>query len=150
MDIRSLIDEYAKQENLDIVIDPRLRGQVSLSSELTPGRISRDEFYGALLTHNFGAVEIDGTMRIIQTAMMKQHKLPSFDGRNRGQLAPSQIVNSVMKLRDHSAEKLAEKLKALIPIWGYIAADTDSNSLIVVATVESVERMVELIDDLNG
>ena len=62
MSLPDFIDEYAKQESKDIIIDPRLRGNVLLSSELTLGRISAEEFHGVLLTHNWAAYEVEEEM----------------------------------------------------------------------------------------
>lgn len=147
--LRDFVDEFAKQESKDIVVDPRVKGSVNLSSELTPGRISAEEFHGVLLTHNFAAYEVDGVMRIIPAAAIKQQKLPFYDGVNRNGLASTQVVTSMIPLRSRPASGLVDHFRPLIGQWGYIRADDHSNSLTVVTTVANVEMLVDLVEKLD-
>lgn len=147
--LRDFIDLYAKQERKDIVVDPRLKGVVEISSGMTPERITDEEFHGALLTTNWAAYEVDGVIRIVQAAQIKQEKIPYYDGVNRNGLASTQVVNSTIYLERRPAYDLVDHLRPLVGQWGYIAADDRANALTVVTTVANVERLIELTGRLD-
>ncbi len=149
MSLRDFVDEYAKQESKDIIIDPRMKGNVLLSSELTPGRISAEEFHGVLLTLNWAAYEVEGTIRIVTNAQIKSQKIPYYDGENRNGLVPSQVVSSVINLQARPAEDLVPQLRPLVEQWGLLSADSHSNTLTVVTTLANVERLIELVGKLD-
>jgi general secretion pathway protein D len=147
--LEEFVDLYAKQESKDIVFNPRLKGMLHLRSGLTPGRITADEFYSVLLSRNFSAYEVDGLITIEQLGLLKQRKIPFYDGHYRGDLVTSQVVSSVIELRNRPATDLVPTLRPLVPQWGYLAADERSNSLAVVTTVGNVERLIELVEKLD-
>lgn len=147
--LRDFIDQYAKQEGKDVVVDPRLKGVVEISSGMTPDRISKEEFHGALLATNWAAYEEDGVIRIVQAVLIKQQKIPYYDGVDRNGLASTQVVSSTIHLERRPAYDLVDHLRPLVEQWGYVAADDRANALIVVTTVANVERLVELVGKLD-
>jgi general secretion pathway protein D len=149
VDVRDFVARYAAQEIKDIILDRRVMGPVYLKSELTPGWITKEEFYSVLLSVNFCAYEEDGVINVVENSHIKGRKLPVFDGRNRGDLVPSQTVNGVIEVQNRSAEEFVPLLKPLVERWGYLAADPQTNTLSVVTSMGNVERLVEIVRRLD-
>lgn len=148
--LQKFIETYAQQESMDIVYSSRLKGDVYLESGLTPGSITADEFYSVLYVNGFSAYQGEGIINVTMLEMIRQHKIPFYDGENRGDLVQSQVVSSIIELKNRPAEELVPILSPLLPQWGYIMADVPANALAVVTTVGNVERIRELVAKLDG
>ena len=148
--LQKFIESYARQESMDIVYSSRLEGDVYLESGLTPASITLDEFYSVLFINGFSAYQGDGIINVTLLAKIRQHKIPFYDGENRGDLVQSQVVSSIIEIKNRSAAELVPILRPLLQQWGYIAADGPANALAVVTTVGNVERLRELVTKLDG
>ncbi len=140
---------YAQQESKDVIVDPRLRGEVLIQSGMTPDKITKEEFYSALLSNNHSAYEEDGVINVIMVSMAKNRKIPFYDGKNRGDLVASQVVDSLLELKNRSPEELIATLRPLVEPWGYIAADNQSKTIALVTTVGNIERLAEMVRMLD-
>lgn len=59
------------------------------------------------------------------------------------------IVRKIFNVRHYDPEKLIAMLKPIAPEWGHMAAEPTTGKLIVVATVERIAAMAEIITELD-
>jgi len=148
-DIRRFIRAYAHQVSKDIVVDPRVRGDIRLMSVQTPGKITKDEFHMVLLTHGYGSYEEGDLIVVAQQVLNKQRNIPDYDGKSRGGLSPHQTVTTLIKVKQRDAEPLVAFLGPLVEQWGYINVDHATNTLIAVTTLSNAERLHRLVKKLD-
>jgi general secretion pathway protein D len=149
VDIRGFIATYAKQESKDILVDSRVKGNVTLFSQKTPTKITDDEFHLVLLTHGYGAYVEDDLIVVAQQVLTKQRNIPEYNGKSRGKLSAHQVVFTTIQVKHRDVESLAIVLRPLIEQWGLSQADEASNTLVVVTTLSNAERIHNLVKQLD-
>jgi general secretion pathway protein D len=143
-EIQTLIDLVAEETGTNFIVDPRVRGRVSVVS----GRpVARDELYdlflGVLKVYGFAAVPSGAATKIVPDVQAKQAEVPNLFAQER--LRADEIVTHVIQTEYVSAAQLVPILRPLVPQGGHLAAATETNSLIVSDTVANVRRIRELV-----
>ena len=143
-EIQTLIDLVAEETGTNFIIDPRVRGRVSVVS----GRpVARDELYdlflGVLKVYGFAAVPSGAATKIVPDVQAKQGDIPNLFAHER--LRDDEIVTHVIHTEHVSAAQLVPILRPLVPQGGHLAAATETNSLLVSDTVANVRRIRELV-----
>ncbi|MFN4262950.1 MAG: type II secretion system secretin GspD [Thioalkalivibrionaceae bacterium] len=146
-EIGTLIDLIAQETETNFIVDPRVRGRVSLIS----GRpVTRDElmdlFLGALKIYGFSAVPGAGAMRIVPDVQAKQNEIETLPEPGRGVEPPADaVVTDVIVLSHVNAAQLVPILRPLVPQGGHLAAGVDSNTLLIADTAANARRIRELV-----
>lgn len=147
-DITTLIATVSEVTGRNFVIDPRVKGNVTVLSA-TP--MSADELYEAFLSvlevHGFAAVPAGEIIKII----------PQVNAKQEGVFGPypdtaEEIITRVIQIDNVPADQLVPILRPLIPQYGHLAAYVASNSIIIsdhAANVDRIARIIERIDT-NG
>ena len=147
-DITQVIEAVGAATGKNIIIDPRVRAQVTMLSS-TP--MSPDAFYEAFLAllsvHGFVAVPSGNILKIIPDANARQ--LPANDLPNRVSSTSDEIVTQVIAVRNVSAAQLVPILRPLIPQYGHLAAYPSSNILIISDRANNVNRMMRIIERID-
>ena len=143
-EIQTLIDLVAEETGTNFIVDPRVRGRVSVIS----GRpVARDELYdlflGVLKVYGFAAVAGEAATKIVPDVQAKQAEVPNLFA-NEG-LRDDDIVTHVIQTEHVSAAQLVPILRPLVPQGGHLAAATETNSLLVSDTAANVHRIRELV-----
>ncbi|MFO8154041.1 type II secretion system secretin GspD [Thioalkalivibrio sp.] len=143
-EIQTLIDLVAEETGTNFIVDPRVRGRVSVVS----GRpVERDElldlFLGVLKVYGFAAVPGDAATKIVPDVQAKQAEVPNLFAED--PLRADDIVTHVIQTEHVSAAQLVPILRPLVPQGGHLAAATESNSLLVSDSVANVRRLRDLI-----
>ena len=143
-EIQTLIDLVAEETGTNFIVDPRVRGRVSVVS----GRpVARDELYdlflGVLKVYGFAAVPGGAATKIVPDVQAKQGDIPNLFAHER--LRDDEIVTHVIHTEHVSAAQLVPILRPLVPQGGHLAAATETNSLLVSDTVANVARVRELV-----
>jgi general secretion pathway protein D len=143
-EIQTLIDIVAEETGTNFIVDPRVRGRVSVVS----GRpVARDELYdlflGVLKVYGFAAVPSGAATKIVPDVQAKQGEVPNLFAHER--LRDDEIVTHVIHTEHVSAAQLVPILRPLVPQGGHLAAATETNSLLVSDTVANVRRIRELV-----
>jgi general secretion pathway protein D len=143
-DITQVIEAVSAATGRNIIIDPRVRAQVTMLSS-TP--MSPDAFYEAFLAllqvHGFVAVPSGDTTKVIPDANARQ--VPGNDLPNRVSATSDEIVTQVVAVQNISAAQLVPILRPLIPQYGHLAAYPASNILIISDRANNVNRMLRII-----
>ena len=142
-DIREFIDQVAAITGETFVVDPRVKGQVTVISR---SALSLDEVYQLFLsvmsTHGFSVLTQGGQARIV----------PGTEARssaNNGRAAPDDIETELIQVQHSSVNELIPLLRPMVPQNGHLAAINASNSLIISDRRSNIERIRQLIADLD-
>ena len=146
-DIRALVDQVSDITGYSFVVDPRVKGKVTVVSE-TP--MKREEVYDLFLSvlhvHGFTAVPGDDVIKVIQQSDAKQ----SAENISRFKDVPSeQLMTRVIRVDNISAMQLVPILRPMIASYGHLAGVSSSNALIISDHQSNIKRMRKLIDDLD-
>lgn len=142
-DIRAVIQWIAEQTHQQIVIDPRVQGQVSVLAD-KPMTIDQayQVFLAMLDVNGYAASESDGILRIYPSPLAKTSPRELVEDFTRYE-GGGQVMH-VLQLQYVSATALAQTLQPLVSGTGLVAPQTESNSLLLADNASTVKRLVEL------
>jgi len=144
VEIQTLIDLVAEETGSNFIVDPRVRGRVSVISGRPVARAELyDLFLGVLKVYGFAAVPGDAAIKVVPDVQAKQGEVPNMfasDG-----LRDDEIVTHVLQTEHVSAAQLVPILRPLVPQGGHLAAATETNALVISDTAINVRRIRELI-----
>ncbi|MCG5512388.1 type II secretion system secretin GspD [Ectothiorhodospira shaposhnikovii] len=148
VDIQALINYVSEETQTNFIVDPRVRGRVTLVS----GRpVSRAELYEIFLSvlrvHGFAAVQTDGVIKLVPDAIAKQAEVPTAS--ERSPLQGDEYVTRVISVTHVDAAQLVPILRPLIPQSGHLAASPESNTLVISDTAANVNRLVGIIGRID-
>ncbi|MCP5197743.1 MAG: type II secretion system secretin GspD [Gammaproteobacteria bacterium] len=143
-DINALVESMSVLTGKNFIVDPRVKGRVTLiSSKPMDEKELYEVFLAVLGVHGFAAVPGDKVIKIVPAAGAKQESVPTMD-QPRG-IEPDQIVTRVIQVQNVSAAQIVPILRPLIPPQGHLAAYTPTNVLIISDSAANVERIASII-----
>ncbi len=143
-DISQIIEAVSTATGRNIIIDPRVRAQVTLLSDkpMTP-----DQFYQAFLAilqvHGFVAVPSGNVLKILPDANMRQ--VPGNDLPAHVSATSDELVTQVLTVKSVSAAQLVPVLRPLIPQNGQLSQVVGTNLLIISDRANNVNRIMRII-----
>lgn len=150
-DIASVIGTVAEMTGKNFIIDPRVKGKVTIVSTRP---LAADEVYQVFLSvlnvHGFAAIPDKNVIKIVPEVTAKQNTIPNVDDKRPGR--GDQYVTRVIQVENVAAAQLVPILRPLLPQEAHLAAYPSSNVLIASATAANLERLVQIIRriDLSG
>ncbi|MDJ0956065.1 MAG: type II secretion system secretin GspD [Arenicellales bacterium] len=148
VDIRALINTVAEVTGRNFIVDPRVKGKVTLVSG---GPLSADEIYSVFLSvlevHNFAAVPTGGIIKVVPSNIVKQRPTPTeydefvADG--------DQQITQVLRLKHASVQELLPILRPLLPPTSHFAAHAPTNTLVFTDTASNINRLLEIIERID-
>ena len=142
-DIRAFASDVAKITNKTIVLDPRIKGTVTVVSNQD---LSIKETYAVFLSvlrvHGYAAIENNGVVKV----------MPESGGRqdfSSGRPDLDSLTTEVIRLNQANARNLTPLLKPLINKQGHIAAYEATNTLIIADYVGNLTRIKNLLAELD-
>ena len=148
MDIKILADTVAEVTGKTFVIDPRVKGEITIISA-TPMESKQiyEVFLSVLSVHGFAAVPSGNVVKILPDSLVKAENTPVLaDGEQR---RSAEIVTQVIKIHQVSAAQLIPLLRPLVPQQGHLVAYPDNNTLIISDTADNVARMEKIIQRID-
>ncbi|MDT8403947.1 type II secretion system secretin GspD [Sulfuriflexus sp.] len=143
-DIKTLISTVADKTGKNFIVDPRVKGKVTVISHKP---VTRDELYQIFLSilevHGFAAVPADKAIKIVPDATARQSSIPTATSGSPGR--GDELVTRVVSIDYVSATQLVPILRPLIPQQGHMAAFPSSNVLIVSDRAENIARIIKLV-----
>jgi general secretion pathway protein D len=143
-DINALIGTVAEVTGKNFIVDPRVKGKVTVISSRA---MDSDEVYQVFLSilkvHGFAAVPSGAVIKILPDVSAKQDSIPSVgdDAPGRG----DEMVTRVVQVDNVAAAQLVPILRPLVPQQGHLAAYPATNVLIMSDRAENVSRLVNII-----
>ncbi|MBI5719873.1 MAG: type II secretion system secretin GspD [Burkholderiales bacterium] len=147
-DIEAVTRAFAAMLERPIVVDPRVRGQITVYSE-QPQTIAQafSGYQSALRGLGFAVVENSGLLKVVPEADAKLQAGTVSVGAvpQRGE----QIITQIFPLRYENPNNLVAVLRPLITANNTINANPGSNSLIITDYADNLQRMSRIIAALD-
>ncbi|ANA72297.1 GspD family T2SS secretin variant XcpQ [Pseudomonas aeruginosa] len=142
-DIREFIDQISEITGETFVVDPRVKGQVSVVSK---AQLSLSEVYQLFLsvmsTHGFTVVAQGDQARIVPNAEAKTEA-------GGGQSAPDRLETRVIQVQQSPVSELIPLIRPLVPQYGHLAAVPSANALIISDRSANIARIEDVIRQLD-
>ena len=142
-DIRAFAADMAKISNKTIVLDPRVKGNVTVVSnqDLDAGE-AYAVFLSVLRVHGYAAIENNGVVKVMPESGARQDA--TVNNKNNDSLA-----TEVIRLSQANARTIAPLLKPLVNKQGHIAAYEATNSIIIADYVGNLSRIKSILLELD-
>ena len=150
-EIESVARTLATLSNRNLVVDPRVKGTINLSTELpVSANEAWNQFLAALRLQGFAMVETQGLYKIVPEADAK------LQGGNVQEIQKTeavsgsgQIVTHIFKLNFEQANNLLPVLRPLISPNNTINVNPGNNSIIITDYADNLQRMARIIATLD-
>lgn len=150
VEISALINTVSEITGKNFIIDPRVKGKVSVVSQqpLEPDALY-NVFLSVLDIHGFVAIPVAANVvKIIPDANAKQSNTPVLaDGITTGRA--DEIATRVIRLKNVSASQLVPILRPLIPQQSHLAAYPGTNLLLIADRIGNIERLLKIIERID-
>ena len=148
-DIESVASAVAKSTGQTILVDPKVKGTVTLVTNrpLTKAR-TIDAFSTALRNTGFALVEVNGLYRVVGEADAKLQGNTVTSGA----VAPTgdQVITRVFRLSYESANNLLPVLRPLVSPNNTINAYPGNNTIVVTDFASNIQRIAKLIETIDA
>jgi general secretion pathway protein D len=142
-DLRTFIGQVSDITGYSFVVDPRIKGKVTIVSNVTMAKASVFElFHSVLNVHGFAVVPSGGIFKIIPNQNAKQDAVPLAQGQT---LKDEALVTRVVSILNTRATELVPILRPLIPQHGHLAGVESVNALIVSDHASNIQRILDII-----
>jgi general secretion pathway protein D len=147
-DIRAFVTQIADITGYSFVIDPRVKGKVTVVSNAPMSQDAVYEmFLSVLSVHGFAAIPGAGVIKIVQQNNAKQTAdNPAYLNR----VPSEQIVTRVIQVKNANALELVPILRPMVAKYGHLAGVAAANALIVSDHVANIKRISRIIDELDS
>lgn len=139
VDIKTVATQIAKLTGKNLVIDPRVRGKITIISnkELTP-REALELFSQALAMQGFALIDEGDTIKI----------LPSTQGipftrtkRSKG----GELITMVYKLENVNAAQALNTIRPFLSPYGKVAYNQQANAVIIADYADSINKVRQIL-----
>jgi len=147
-DISTLVSTVSKLTGKNFVVDPRVKGKVTVVSA---SPLSKDEIYPIFLSilevHGFATVPVGDIIKIVPNSKAKQGSVPTMTGSEA--VDGDQIITRILRVKNVTAAQLVPILRPLIPQQGHLAAYPSKNVLIITDRAQNVARMAKIVSKID-
>lgn len=168
VEIPTLVETVSRITGKSFVIDPRVKGRVTV---ITSKNISEDELYETFLSilqvHGFVAVPSGNLIKIIPANQGKQHDNPvagADDGpeskpstnksgytkkRKAKEFKSDELITRVIRVEHVPAAMLVPILRPLVPSTGQLQAYGPSNTIVISDRAANIDRIIKVIKRMD-
>ncbi|CUB04820.1 type II secretion system secretin GspD [Marinomonas fungiae] len=147
-DIGVFIQQVAKMTGKSFIVDPRVKGKVSVISNEA---LNEEAVYRLLLSvltvHGYAALETADGIKVVPQNIAKQSGV-DFD--SQGIAAGGLLVTRMIPVKQATASELVPILRPLIPQYGHLAAVDSVNALIISDHADNIRELESLIARLDN
>ena len=148
-DVEAVISTVARATNRTIVVDPKVRGKISLSSSqaLTPDQ-AIDSLSTALRMNGFALVNTAGGYRVVTEADAKLQSSQTYTSTTG--VTGDQIITRVFQLNFESAANVVAIIRPLVSPNNTINALPGNNSILVTDYASNIGRIEKIIQSVDN
>ena len=150
-DIEAVARTMGLIAGMNVVVDPRVKGQITLVSEkpVSP-QVAMAQFLSSLRMQGFTMVESAGLFKVVPEADAKLQSAAVETNESAPKGAPGgQIATQIFKLNFESANNLVTILRPLISPNNTINANSVNNSLVITDYADNLRRIARIIAALD-
>ncbi len=143
-DIRTIIEAVSKHTGMNFIIDPRVKGKVTIISQRP---MNADQVYqvfqSVLKVHGFAAIPGKDAVKIVPDVNAKQDAIDTVSGLQG--VDSDELVTQVIEVKHVNASQLVPILRPLVPQRGHLAAVPLSNVMIISDSANNIARLAQII-----
>lgn len=142
-DINTVIETVAQATGKSFIVDPRVKGKVTVvsSGDMGPDALYQT-FLSILQVHGYAAVQTGNIVKILPETNAKQAGNSAASG---SRTPPDELVTRVIAVNHVSAPQLVPILRPLVPQYGHLAAYAPANILIISDRAANVSRLSQIV-----
>lgn len=147
-DINTFIRQVAEMTEKSFIIDPRVKGNVTVvsSTDLDEDAVFR-LFLSVLTVHGYAVVESPEGFKVLPQNVAKQG---GFNYDNEGISPGELLVTRVIAIKNAVASELVPILRPLIPQYGHLASVPTVNALVISDHADNIRSLEALVDRLDS
>ncbi len=151
VDITTVISSVSRITGRTFIVDPRVKGKVTI---MASHDVAEEELYSIFLSilqvHEFAAIEEGGVVKIVPLARVKHDSSAiEFGSKTTGDRPADSMVTRLYKLKHVPADKLVAILRPLVASKSYLAAQVNSNMLIISDRAANIERLLKIVEQVD-
>ena len=150
-DMESVIKAVGHYTGMTFIIDPRVKGTLTLVSER---QLSKSQAFSLLTSQlrlqGFAVVTGDGFAKVVPEAEAKLQSSPTRVGVGARPIGGDQIATQIFRLSYESAANLTAVLRPLISPNNSIMANPGNNSLVITDYADNLNRLSKIIAALDA
>jgi general secretion pathway protein D len=146
-DIEAVARTIGLLSGMNVVVDPRVKGTITLVSEKPVSRsVAMAQFLTSLRLQGFTMVESAGLLKVVPEAdaKLQTNAVETSDSAPKG-AAGGQVVTQIFRLNFESANNLVAVLRPLISPNNTINANPSNNSLVITDYADNLRRIARII-----
>lgn len=146
-EIEAVARAMATITGANVVVDPRVKGTISLVTDKPVGRaVAMNQFLAALRLQGYTMVESAGLYKVVPEAEAKlQSHAVTLSDSNANAASGNQIVTQIFKLNFESVNNLVPILRPLISPNNTLNANPSNNTLIITDYADNLRRLARII-----
>ncbi|WP_455222909.1 type II secretion system secretin GspD [Kaarinaea lacus] len=147
-DIQAVITSVAEITGKNFIVDPRVKGKVTIiSSRPMNAKEIYEVFLSVLDVHGYTAVPVGKMIKILPDADAKHSGIPAIDKDEK--VIGDESVTQVIEIEHVAAAQLVPILRPLVPPQGHLAAYPQSNVLIISDRARNIQRLLKIIKRID-
>ncbi|MCY0911907.1 type II secretion system secretin GspD [Massilia antarctica] len=150
-DIESVIKAVGHYTGMTFIIDPRVKGTLTVTSEKP---VTKAQAFGlltsALRLQGYAVVTGDGYAKVVPEAEAKLQSSPTQVGVGGSGVKGDQIATQIFHLSHESAANLTAVLRPLISPNNSIMANPGNNSLVITDYADNLRRLAKIVAALDS
>ncbi len=143
VDIKKVTQDIAQFSKKTIILDPRVKGKISIYSNAT---LDRDQVWNVFLrtiqVNGFSAISDNGFVRIVPENEATRDLNFALDER-------ADYVTEIIALKNRGTDEVLPMLKPITGRQSHLSSIPSINSLLIVDRSSNVERIKDLLKDLD-
>lgn len=146
-DIREFVTQVSTITGKGFVVDPRVKGNVTVISTASMDKDAVYElFLSVLRVHGYAAVPAGSVTKVVQQVLAKQSSNPKDFLVNTNS---EELVTSVIPVRNSPSADLVKILRPLIPQYGHVAGIDSPNALIISDHASNIVRLTQIVERID-
>ena len=147
-DIRAFITQVADITGYSFVVDPRVKGKVTVLSSAPMNKSEiYDLFLSVLQVHGFAAIPGEEAIKIVPEIDAKQ----SAENLKRFKRVPGeQLITKVIQVNNANALELVPILRPMVAKYGHLAGVAAANALIISDHASNIARIERIVRELDS
>ena len=142
VDIKKVTQEIAQFSKKTIILDPRVKGKVTIYSN---ANLDRDQVWNVYLrtiqVNGFSTISEDGFLRVIPENEATRDKTSNYSS--------GDFETAVIPLNNRSTEEILPMIKPITGRQAHLSSIPSVNSILLVDRSSNVERIKNLLTDLD-
>ena len=146
-DIQAVVRALARSTGQQFLVDPRVKGNLTLVSEgQVPARQAYDMLLAALRMQGFSVVDVGGVAQVVPEADAKLLGGPLYSA---DQPAGNGMLTRTFRLQYENAVNLIPVLRPIVSPNNPINAYPGNNTVVITDYAENLERVARIIDGID-